>query len=409
MNKTLGDFVNIQKLQEIQDQFAEATGVAVIITDANGVPITKASNFTNFCTYIRTSKEGLHRCILSDERVGKMAADSNRPVIHRCHSGLIDFAAPIILRNQYLGSVLCGQVLMEEEEIVGYSDMKMELEELELDQETMINHFKKLEYKSKSRVQAIAQLLFVTANYIVKIGDAYLTKKELSIKSEKLIKELQLRANLEKMLKETQLKALQSQINPHFLFNTLNTISRIAYLENADRTQDVTYLLGKILRYSLRNIDQLVLLKEEIEHVQNYLSIQHTRYRDMIQIDINVDKQLETINLPIFTLQPIIENCIVHGFEPLGQPIQISLHTYSEGQNIFIDITDDGVGIEECQFASSGLPIPKGKGHTTGIGLNNVDKRIKHYFGEEWGIKVLKRRNNECGTLVQIILPNPFL
>ncbi|TWI56875.1 sensor histidine kinase [Halalkalibacter nanhaiisediminis] len=397
------EFVDIEKLQEIQNQFAEATGVGVIICDTDGVPLTKASNFTEFCHYIRSCSEGERRCILSDGRIGKIAAKSNRPTIHRCHSGLVDFAAPIILRETYLGAVLCGQVLMEDEEFSDLADMRMNLAELPLNQETLQSYYKKLEYKTRSRVEAIAELLFVTANYIVEMGDAYLTKMELSRNSEKLMKELQTRTALEKVLKETQLKVLQSQINPHFLFNTLNTISRIAYLENADQTQNVTYLLGNILRYSLRNIDQLVSLKEELEHVENYLYIQRTRYRDQISFTIEIDRHLEHVNVPIFTLQPIVENAIVHGFEPIGRPIHISLQVFSKAEKIIIHIIDNGAGLESDQELV--LPIQTGKGHTTGIGLNNVNQRIKHYFGDEWGIKVLNR-DKENGTLVQIMIPN---
>ena len=398
------DFVDIKKLQEIQDQFANATGVAVLICDANGAPITKPSNFTTFCMYVRSCKEGLNRCILSDDRVGKLAAESNHPVIHRCHSGLIDFAAPIILRGKYLGSVLCGQVLMGEDEVIDLADMRMDLAELPLDKVSLNKHFLKLKYKSKSRVQAIADLLFVTANYIVKIGNEYLVKRELAIKNKKLVEELQVRSDLEKTLKETQLKVLQSQVNPHFLFNTLNTISRIAYLEHAEKTQDVTYLLGKILRYSLRNIEQLVPLKEELEHVKNYLNIQQTRYRDKINVDFDIDSKLENVNLPIFTLQPVVENAIVHGFEPFGHCINICVQVYSKEHEIIINIIDDGVGIGKIEN-SVDLPTSTGKGHTTGIGLNNVDKRIKYYFGNEWGIKAIKHFESS-GTKVQIILPS---
>jgi two-component system, LytTR family, sensor kinase len=403
--KKLSDLVDIKKLQEIQDKFADATNVAVLICDANGVPLTKASNFTSFCTYVRSSSEGLRRCILSDENVGKMAATNKRPVIHRCHAGLVDFAAPIILREEYLGSILCGQVVMEEHELESIEDNRMNLLELDLHQTELASQFKKLKHKRKSHVKAIADLLFVTANHIVEIGDAYLTKEELANKNEKLIKELQLRSLLEKNLKETQLKVLQSQVNPHFLFNTLNTISRIAYLEQAEQSQHVTYLLAKILRYSLRNIDQLVSLEEEMDHVRSYMVIQQTRYRDKIDMTFEIDKNLKQKNIPIFTIQPIVENAIVHGFEPSGKPIKVSIKAYKEKEKMKIDIFDDGVGIEEAPSTTHSLfPTSKQKSHTTGIGLENVDKRIKHYFGNQWGITKIKRR--ECGgTLVQIDFP----
>ncbi|WP_269799474.1 sensor histidine kinase [Bacillus sp. FJAT-44742] len=406
--KNLWELVDTEKLQDIQDQFAEATEVAVIICDAGGNPITKPSNFTNFCNYIRSCEEGLKRCILSDERVGKMAAERNQPVIHRCHTGLIDFAAPIVLREKYLGSVLCGQLLIDKEEVEDIPDMSMETGELDLEQETMHSLYRQLEHKSHSRVKAIAQLLFLTANYIVEIGDAYLIKKELAVKNEKLFTELQLRANLEKTLKETQLKVLQSQVNPHFLFNTLNTISRIAYLEGSNQTQDVTYLLSKILRYSLRNIDQLVPLKEEIEHVRNYIRIQQTRFPGKLRLEIQEYEPLENYHIPIFTLQPLVENAVVHGFEPVGLPMKISVTFIRKDDKFIINIMDDGKGVTKEELEISNVPLPTGKGHTTGLGIQNVDKRLKHYFGDTWGIHV-QRRGEKKGTMVQIQLPNHLL
>ncbi len=337
-----------------------------------------------------------------------MAAERNQPVIHRCHTGLIDFAAPIVLREKYLGSVLCGQLLIDKEEVEDIPDMSMETGELDLEQETMHSLYRQLEHKSHSRVKAIAQLLFLTANYIVEIGDAYLIKKELAVKNEKLFTELQLRANLEKTLKETQLKVLQSQVNPHFLFNTLNTISRIAYLEGSNQTQDVTYLLSKILRYSLRNIDQLVPLKEEIEHVRNYIRIQQTRFPGKLRLEIQEYEPLENYHIPIFTLQPLVENAVVHGFEPVGLPMKISVTFIRKDDKFIINIMDDGKGVTKEELEISNVPLPTGKGHTTGLGIQNVDKRLKHYFGDTWGIHV-QRRGEKKGTMVQIQLPNHLL
>lgn len=401
MIKNLREFVDIDQLQKLQEQFAEAMGVAVLICDAQGEPVTSPSQFTGFCKYIRSCSEGRKRCILSDDKVGKLAAESKRPVIHRCHTGLVDFAAPIILRDKYLGSILCGQVLIEDEELEELPKVEMNMVDLPLDQKTLQEFYDQLERKNKSRVQSIAELLFVTANYIVKLGDAHLTAQELSLNNLKLLEELRRRSELEKLLKDTQLKVLQSQINPHFLFNTLNTISRLAYMENAKQTENVTYSLGKILRYSLRNIDQLIPLKEEIEHLEYYLSIQQTRYRDQIKMVINIEDHLVDYRIPIFTLQPIVENSIVHGFESTGDPITITIEIYAEDEKIIINIMDDGVGIEENSVS---IPLPKGTGHTTRIGLNNVDKRIKHSFGPQWGIAKLEQLS-QVGTLVQLHIP----
>ncbi len=402
---TLRNIVNIEILQEIQDRFADATGLGVVIADEQGVPVTKPSNFTAFCSHIRSSEEGLQRCMLSDERVGIIAAEQGKPAIHRCHSGLVDLAAPIILNGNYLGAVLCGQVLIEEKDKERLEQVRQNTKNLHINQELLDLYFEKIEFTSQKRVEAATEMLYLVANYIIKMGATHLAQEELNEKSQKLMEELQIRAELEKILRETQLRVLQSQINPHFLFNTLNTISRLAYLENAEQTQNVTYSLAKILRYSLRNIDQLVPLKEELEHIKNYLNIQQSRFRNKIQYEQWLDLDVDGIKIPILTIQPIIENAIIHGFEPQDSTVVLKLRGFSMDNKVILEISDNGMGMpEEKRLSIFSNKNSENNGHTTGIGMNNVQKRIQHYFGEEYGIAAIESQIG-AGTMVQIIIP----
>ncbi|BCJ85594.1 sensor histidine kinase [Effusibacillus dendaii] len=400
----LRNIVNVETLQEIQDRFAEATGLAVVIADEQGIPVTVPSNFTNFCSYIRSSEEGLRRCMLSDERVGIMAAKRGKPAIHRCHSGLVDLAAPIILNDKYLGAVLCGQVLIEDQDKDRLEQIRRNTRNLLVDQELLHQYFGQIEFTGQKRVEAAAEMLYLVANYIVKMGATHLAREELDEKNQKLMEELQIRAQLEKTLQETQLRVLQSQINPHFLFNTLNTISRLAYLENAEQTQSVTYSLAKILRYSLRNIDQLVTLKEELEHVTNYLNIQQSRFRDRIQYEQTLELDVESVKIPILCIQPIIENAIVHGFEPQEGSVKLTLRAFTIGHKVVIEISDNGIGMSEENLVSIFSEKETRGGHTTGIGIKNVHKRIQHCFGPDYGITAINSEMG-AGTTVQITIP----
>lgn len=402
---TLQDIVNVDTLQEIQDRFADATGLGVVIADQDGTPVTQASNFTHFCTLIRSSPDGMQNCILSDERVGMMAAQQGKPVIHRCHSGLIDLAAPIIVDGQYFGSVLCGQVFIEnvDEEQLDY--IRSKTKQIPVDQEQLTDYFHQIGFTTQKRVEAAAEMLYLVANYIVKIGATHLTQQELFAKKQKLMEEAEIRAKLEKTLKETQLKVLQSQINPHFLFNTLNTISRLAYREGADQTQNVTYSLAKILRYSLRNIDQLVFLRDELEHVKQYLSIQQSRFPGRIHYQERLEPDIELVKIPILCLQPIFENAVVHGFEPREGNITLTVTVFTQNENVIIEVYDNGAGMTEDDLVSifSEEKSHSG-GHTTGIGLKNVHKRIQYYLGEEYGITSITSRLG-VETIVQITVP----
>ncbi|WCK52628.1 PocR ligand-binding domain-containing protein [Aneurinibacillus sp. Ricciae_BoGa-3] len=402
---TLKNIVDLETLQEIQDRFADATGLGVVISDENGTPVTKPSNFTNFCSYIRSSSsEGLRGCMLSDERLGRIAANRGKPTIHRCHSGLVDLAAPIILNEKYMGAILCGQVLIQGQDKERLDQIRRNTKHLQVDHNLLDQYFEQIEFTNQKRVEAAADMLFLVANYIVKMAATYLTQEELNEKNQKLMEELQLRAQLEKTLQETQLKVLQAQINPHFLFNTLNTISRLAYLENAAQTQDVTYALAKILRYSLRNIDQLVSLSEELEFVRNYLNIQQSRFRNKIQYEQNFTFDVGSIKIPILCVQPIIENALLHGFESQDKMV-IRLCCFSMNDNVVLEISDNGAGIPEEKLSSilSDKKI-QSNGHTTGIGLKNVHKRIQYYFGEGYGITAIDSRPG-AGAKVQITIP----
>lgn len=403
---TLRNIVDVKILQEIQDRFSDATGYGTIIADEKGNPVTKPSNFTNFCNYIRSSSmEGLRRCMLSDERVGMMSVNRGKPTVHRCHSGLVDLAAPIILNGEYLGSVLCGQVLIEDQDRERLEQIRKNTKNLPVDQSLLDEYFEQIEFTSQKRVEAATELLYLVANNIVKMGAAYLAQEELNEKNQRLMEELQVRSQLEKTLQETKLKVLQSQINPHFLFNTLNTISRLAYLENAEQTQSVTYSLAKILRYSLRNIDQLVSLREELDYIHNYLHIQQSRFRNRIRYEQSWDFDVDQIKIPILSIQPIIENAIVHGFEPQEGVVVLKLRGILMNDKVILDISDNGVGIPSEKLSSM-LSDEKSKidGHTTGIGLKNVHKRIQHYFGEEYGITSVESQSG-VGTTVQITIP----
>lgn len=401
----LNHLVNVEVLQEIQERFATAIGLGVIIANEHGEPITKPSNFTNFCSKMRSSKEGLQCCVLSDRNLGIKAAKLGKPVVHHCHAGLIDLAAPILLNGKHLGSVLCGQVLIEPHDKKQLHYLYEQFKQLPIEQELIEQFLAEIEFTNEKQIESTLQMLQLIADYIAKISSNSIVEEELNEKQVKLMKELEEHTELKSLLKELQLKVLQSQFNPHFLFNTLNTISRIAYLENAEQTQNVTYSLAKIMRYSLRNTTEPVTLKEELDYIQSYLTIQQSRFRNQIEYEELLEIDPAAIKVPILSIQPIIENAIIHGLEPQSGDKKIKFYGYLRDGNVILEISDTGVGISEEELSSIFSHAEKKRNnHTTGIGMDNVQKRIKHYFGEEYGISVIKSKIS-IGTTVQIVLP----
>ncbi|GJM77661.1 hypothetical protein HMSSN139_01570 [Paenibacillus sp. HMSSN-139] len=218
--------------------------------------------------------------------------------------------------------------------------------------------------------------------------------------------------NLEKdrLVKELELKTLQSQINPHFLFNTLNSISKLAYLEGASKTSDLAVSVSRLLRYNLQKLDQAVPLREEVAHVTEYMNIQKARFRDRIAFVINIDERALDGRIPCLTLQPILENAFVHGIEQMeeGAVLELAIRLGKEDQ-VEIEIRDNGVGMSRetvnklLQSVREEAPRFGGKGQSTGLGTHNVFKRLHLFFDGQEDIAIDSEEG--AGTVVRFTLP----
>ncbi len=192
----------------------------------------------------------------------------------------------------------------------------------------------------------------------------------------------------QEMLKQNiEMKSLQMQINPHFLYNTLDTINWIARMRGIDEIGDMTSALGNLMRYSLSKKD-FVTIEEELSHLKNYVEIQNTRYGDRMSISYDIAPDVLDFYIPKLLLQPILENAIVHGVEDKLEPAHIEVRIYHEEAELFLIVEDDGVGMG--QEAIESLMDPEAaskKGHTS-IGVNNVNRRIQKVFGKNYGLQI---------------------
>jgi two-component system, sensor histidine kinase YesM len=203
-------------------------------------------------------------------------------------------------------------------------------------------------------------------------------------------------AEKDKLIKDTQLKALQMQINPHFLFNNLNTVSRMAMFEEADKTVDLIGALSKILRYNLISTDKLVSLKEEIENVKAYVLIQKTKFEDRVSFKFNINKEIEHIQIPPMIIQLLVENAIIHGFSGLDREGIIKIDGYEKDGFGIITVQDNGRGIlTDCEKA-------KEIKTTTGLGLPNIKKRLELYYSRNDLLVIESIRGEGCKVSVLI-------
>lgn len=209
---------------------------------------------------------------------------------------------------------------------------------------------------------------------------------------------------MQRLVKELELQALQSQIHPHFLFNTLNVLSRLALLEGAERTSDLIVSMSNMLRYSLQKLDQPVTFKDELEHVKEYAAIQQARFRDRIAFELDFDPSVLKEEIPALTLQPLLENAYLHGVANLEKGAVISLKLWRTDSDIRIEISDNGAGMTDA-VRQSLLRLEAGTagGKSTGLGTRNVFKRLQLFYGKENLVEI--RSHPGEGTVITIRIP----
>ena len=203
--------------------------------------------------------------------------------------------------------------------------------------------------------------------------------------------------------RKSEFDTLQSQINPHFLYNTLDIIVWMIENENSDKAVNIVTALAKFFRISLSKGKNIITVKDEVEHVRNYLMIQNMRFKNRFEYSIEADEEVLLYSSLKLMLQPLVENAIYHGMEFMDGDGEIDVKVFKEDDSLYFTITDNGLGMSEDMVETllSKDFVPSKKG--SGIGVKNVNERIKLYFGSEYGLKVESEPDE--GTKITIHLP----
>ncbi|MCM1040257.1 MAG: sensor histidine kinase [Ruminococcus sp.] len=233
----------------------------------------------------------------------------------------------------------------------------------------------------------------------------YIERIRHSMEVERVMKEKELM--MEAHLKDAQLKYLQAQINPHFLFNTLNAGAQLAMLEGADKTYQYVQNMAEFFRYNVKKGDETVTIREEIELVDNYIYILNVRFSGDIHYEKKIDKSLLQVEMPSMILQPVVENCVNHGIREMADKGRIWVSVYRADDMACISIRDNGIGMsrETIDKVLSGTyreeELAAG---SNGIGMDNVIARLK-LFTESEDVMSIISEGEDMGTEVIIYLP----
>ncbi len=243
------------------------------------------------------------------------------------------------------------------------------------------------------------------------IGEIYLELEQMMKDIQKLMSEVVneqvQKEKLHTRQKEVEFKMLASQINPHFLYNTLETIRMKAMVNKQPEIVELVKMLAKIMRYNLQVSDRFVTLQSELQMVQYYLKIQNYRFGDRItsSVEVDDDVDLQTMVMPLI-IQPFVENAFVHGLEAMDSDGILKVHVCMDGENICITVSDNGEGMDYYELGRLRKSIREEDPDRTHIGVHNVNQRIQIFYGEEYGIRVESRKGG--GTKVTICFPkNP--
>lgn len=243
--------------------------------------------------------------------------------------------------------------------------------------------------------RAFNKMKHATESYITTLEE----KREMA---ELLHQEEVAKLEVEKRLDATSLELLKSQINPHFLFNTLNMIGCMAKLEDAGTTEQMTSALSNLFRYNLKTPEAVVILEQELKVVRDYMYIQQMRFGSRIHYDIECNVDMKSVMVPTFTFQPLVENAIIHGLSKKEAGGRIRIRIWEEMGRIQITIADTGLGMTEEELKELRDALEQRNTGKAGIGVGNIYKRI-HNMYQDGEFQIYSRKG--CGTVIKITIP----
>lgn len=400
MRIELKDILTEEFLNQFQDSFAFATGFGVVFVDLDGNHIGEGSNFSKFCAEINKTKEGACYCAQTNRKAIDIAIKTKKSSIYVCHAGLINIEIPLTYDGEYIGAITAGQVLCSDMDDYPRDTKSDSMPWLKT--EEAAEYFKNIKVLTRQQIEATATSLENFTNYIIQNTMYNKLQEKLNHEHQKNLEYERKQIEMEHQLKLAELDALQKQVTPHFVFNVINSISRLISMKEYPVAIDMLDSFAQMLRYSLSNVSSEITLEQELNYIKNYLAIQKTRFSERIEYEITADKEVLSFKIPYFSLQPLVENAIEHGLLPLSGGGKVMVTCKLHNEHFLIDISDNGIGIDDIKIKDirNSLNTNKNTQPNNHIGLYNCYRRFKLMYGDDVEFSIVSEHRNGTGVFI---------
>lgn len=398
--KKISELIDMNLLQSIQDNCSRAMGIGAVTVDYKGNPITHYSGFTEHCMKVREVQGFSELCAQCDAHGGLHAAITGQPYIYRCHANLVDFAVPLIINGTYMGAVLGGQVKVCEEEAE-------QLEYILPQQSNWRKHeqisrlYDKMETVSYDKVEAAVHIL---RDIIVAMTENETGKRMLASLEEKdkqLTEERAARSELEHVIRKQEADAVYRSSEFRYFFYVMNIISRLAYEEKAERTEQVAYDFADVTRYEMGTQKKITTLGEELSYMEALLRIQKAWVGDKLDFTVSVPDGYWGISCPYMLLRQILD-LIVDGLgEEPSCPFQLEFYGQEDGDAFQLQIRCDGAVQSPDEWVYL-LNASNGGGERS---LHTINRSLQRVFGDGYGLDICACKEKQTGIIIGIRLP----
>lgn len=374
------------KVKSIYDRFLSSLNIPLSVFDNEDNAVIQGQGYPEFCELRCNVRKDLNNCCIYKIRDKYTSPQYSDPSAFICPFGLTVFIVPILFNEKVIGIIKGGHFKTASDNPAFASDVSYNL----------------LPVVPKARLNATLLQVEKLSKNIVNYYIFENTEIELG-KREEIIQDISKHEMmLEESLKSSQEKVLSTQINNHFLFNTLNAIAGLAVKENAFKTYESVINLSKMFRYSLKTNSSFVKLKQELDYLLYFIDLQKLRYGDRLGVKLDVPEEIMDIVIPFNCLQPILENCFIHGFKDEKNKMQIQVSGRKEKNSVIIEISDNGSGMTEEQLEALNMKVHQSNGREIISGLVMIFKKLQLYYSESFAFEISSAPNKGTSTRITI-------